>query len=111
MGDSITRRSVLRSVAAGGTATVATGMAAGEEGPTARIVGTDSPRAERAAKAQAESVKCVLDFGDIGRAVAGKFTDEAAEQLSNRPDVRYVEEDGTMEALAQTPVGYRPCGR
>ena len=99
--DSISRRSVLRSVAAAGTATVATGIAAGERGPTARVVGTDSPRAERAAKARAESVKRVLDFGDIGKAVAGKFTDEAAEQLSNRPDVRYVEVDGTMEALAQ----------
>jgi subtilisin len=102
LGDGVTRRSVLRSVAAAGTATVATGMAAGEEGPTARIVGTDSPRAERAAKAGAESVKRVLDFGDIGKAVAGTFTDEAAENLANRPDVRYVEEDGTMEALAQT---------
>jgi len=100
--DDITRRSVLRSVAAAGTATVATGMASGKDGPTARIVGTASPKAERAAKAQGESVKRVLDFGDIGKAVAGTFTDEAAEQLSNRPDVRYVEEDGTMEALAQT---------
>jgi subtilisin len=100
--DSITRRGVLRTVAAGGAATMGVGGAAAEEGPTRRIVGTASPRAERAARRRADSVKHVLDFGHIGTAVAGRFSDRAAEELSNRPDVRYVEADGEVETLAQT---------
>jgi subtilisin len=78
------------------------GTAAGEERPPQRIVGTDSPRAERAAERRANRVDDVLDFGHVGKAVVGRFSEEAAENLRRRRDVRYVEEDGQMQALQQT---------
>ncbi|WP_343230392.1 S8 family peptidase [Salinilacihabitans rarus] len=57
-------------------------------------------------RAAAESVRRELDFGSIGKAVAGRFSEAAIEALENNPNVRYVEENGTMEALAQsTPYG------
>jgi subtilisin family serine protease len=44
----------------------------------------------------------VLDFEDIGRAVSGWFPDEAIESLKGNPNVRYVEAEGEMHAIAQT---------
>ena len=70
--------------------------------PERYIVGTASPRATRAAERAADSVHRVLDFGDIGSAVAGTFPEAALDGLSNRPDVRYIERDGTMEAIGGT---------
>jgi subtilisin len=97
--DNITRRRVLR----GAGATVLGVGAAGRTGASgaapARIVGTSSPDATRAARNRAESVRHVLDFGDIGEAVAGRFSDQAVEQLRQRRDVRYVEKDGTVHAI------------
>ena len=43
-----------------------------------------------------------LDFGSIGQAVAGRFPPEAVEALEGRDDVRYVEVDGTVQALGQS---------
>ena len=80
----------------------ALGTASGEKGPERYVVGTASPRAERAAKAGADRVSRVHDFGDIGKAVAGRFPEQAAEQLAKRPDVRYVEAEGRYEAIGET---------
>jgi subtilisin len=65
-------------------------------------MGTNGDRGTRAAQGEADSVKRTLDFGDIGQAVAGRFSDEAVRRLRQRADVRYVERDGTMHAIAQT---------
>ena len=103
-----TRRSVLQTVATGGAVGALGNVSAREagEGGSARyVVGTDSPRAERAAKAGADRVKRVHDFGDIGKAVAGRFPEEAAERLADRPDVRYVEVDGRYEVIETLPWG------
>ena len=102
MRDNITRRGVLRAVVAGGAATVAAGGTAAAKPPEARIVGTASRRAERAAQNRADRVDTVLDFEHIGKAIVGGFSDEAAENLSKRSDVRYVEHNGTMEKFAET---------
>jgi subtilisin len=44
----------------------------------------------------------VLDFGDRGKTVSGRFPEEALEALERRPDVRYVEADGQYEAIGET---------
>ncbi|MFB6220205.1 MAG: hypothetical protein ABEH90_02085, partial [Halolamina sp.] len=67
--------------------------------PDRKIVGTSSAAAVRAAESAADSVHRTLDFGDIGSAVAGVFSDEAVSKLTERSDVRYVEADGTMHAI------------
>ena len=100
MRDDITRRGVLRSVAAGGAATVVAGGTATARAPNAKIVGTASEAARDRAVEKADSVRRVLDCGGIGKAVAGRFSDKAAEQLRKRSDVRYVETDGTMHAIS-----------
>jgi subtilisin len=100
---------VLETVVTGGVAVGALGSASGREagknGSKRYVVGTASPRAERAAKAGADRVKRVHDFGDIGKAVAGRFPEEAVERLADRPDVRYVEADGQYEAIETLPWG------
>ena len=96
----VSRRAVLRGAAAAGAgAIVGAGNVAAEQ-PDRYIVGTDSKAAVRAAKSRADSVRRVLDFGDIGGAVAGRFPEQALENLRSRADVRYVEVDGTMHAIA-----------
>ncbi|MFB6172438.1 MAG: S8 family serine peptidase [Haloarculaceae archaeon] len=107
----ITRRAALRAVAAGGAATALVGTASANgsgDRPPARIVGVSSRSGERAARQQAASVKRVLDFGDIGRAVAGRFSDQAVSALRQRADVRYVEEDITMHALGRAGAQKKP---
>jgi subtilisin len=41
----------------------------------------------------------VLEFGDVGQAVAGRFSEKAIEALERNPNVRYVEVDGEMQAI------------
>ncbi|MFO8099002.1 MAG: hypothetical protein R6T83_05185 [Salinibacter sp.] len=43
-----------------------------------------------------------FDFGEIGVAVSGRFSDQALEALKKNPNVRYVEENGGMEAHDHT---------
>ncbi len=93
-----TRRRFIGGTAAGLVGTLFAGTAAAGRAPK-RIVGTGTPAAARAARNRAESVGRTLDFGDIGQAVAGRFSDRAVERLRARRDVRYVEEDGTMHAI------------
>lgn len=64
------------------------------------IVGTNTPRATRAARQAARTVHRELDFGRIGTAVAGVFTEEALRGLRKNPNVRYIEADGTMHAIS-----------
>jgi subtilisin len=83
---------------AGGASSLFVGGVAAEQ-PPARIVGTASPAATRAASDRAAVVRRVLDFGPFGQAVAGRFSDRAVAQLRQRRDVRYVEEDGAVYAI------------
>jgi subtilisin len=98
---STTRRGLLRGVSGGTVGALMAGQATGR--PPKRIVGTSSPDATREARRRAESVGRTLDFGSIGRAVAGRFSDQAIEALRRREDVRYVERDGTMRAIHYDP--------
>jgi len=99
--DTPTRRAVLQSAGAGLAAIAATGQAAGAS-DDAYIVGTKNDRGTDAAKQRATSVKHEFDFGDAGQAVAGQFPEEARDALGNNPNVRYIENDGTMHAIGQT---------
>jgi subtilisin len=98
--DNVSRRDVLKHAgAASAGAVIASGSAAAAGRAPQRIVGTSRASGTRAAKDRAESVRRTLDFGAIGEAVAGRFSDKAAEQLRERDDVRYVEADITMYAI------------
>ncbi|WP_123536025.1 S8 family peptidase [Halosimplex salinum] len=97
-----TRREVLQAAGAGLATVAATGQAAGDAPDDDYIVGTSNERGSDAARRRAQSVKREFDFGDLGKAVAGKFPEEAREALQNNPNVRYVEPDGTYEKIAQT---------
>ncbi|WP_306057986.1 S8 family peptidase [Natronococcus wangiae] len=96
----VPRRRVLQVVGAAGTIG-AVGTAAGDEGSDSEpyIVGTANREGRDEARRRADSVRHVLHFGDIGWAVAGKFSERARENLRRRNDVRYVEEDGEVRAI------------
>ena len=96
------RRDVLRAVAATGLlGGVGAGVASGA--PSGRhIVGTSNQRGQRKAKGMADSVHRELEFGAVGAAVAGRFPEQAREALQKNPNVRYVEPDGQMQAIAQS---------
>ncbi|MFQ3319059.1 MAG: subtilisin family serine protease [Natronomonas sp.] len=101
----LTRRRTLRIAAAGATTGVLVGGGSAEGGAPERIVGTTGDRGSQAARNEAESVRRTLRLGAIGQAVAGRFSDEAVRRLRSRGDVRYVERDGTMEAIQTLPWG------
>ncbi len=99
----LTRRQVLQGVGAAGLAGVVGTRPAGAKGrgPLDRhIVGVDPGKAD-VAKREADEVHRTLDFDDIGEAVAGWFPDDALDGLRNNPHVRYVEEEGEVEAIGQ----------
>ncbi len=98
----LTRRNLLKTSAVGAVGTMFVGTAAANRAPR-RIVGTSSPGASEEARNRADSVSRTLDFGSIGQAVAGRFSDKAVEQLRKRDDVRYVEADITMYAIGGKP--------
>ncbi|WP_137283881.1 S8 family peptidase [Halorussus salinisoli] len=96
----VSRRRVLKGVAAGAAATGMTGEAAAER--QRHIVGLRPGIDTEVATQRARSVHRELDFGDIGTAVAGRFSAEALDRLRSKRDVRYVEKDSTYHALAET---------
>ncbi|MEF8853731.1 MAG: peptidase S8, partial [Haloarculaceae archaeon] len=96
----ITRREVLNSIGAVGVGTLVAERASGAA-TDRHIVGTTQGAAD-VAKRKADSVHRVLDFDDIGQAVAGQFSENALEGLEKNPNVRYTETDGQMHAVAQT---------
>jgi subtilisin len=94
---------VLSGLGAAGVGALTVGTDAVDAAGTDRhVVGTSTAAAAAAAERRAESVHRVLDFGDVGKAVAGRFADEALENLRRNPNVRYVEADGEMHAIGQT---------
>ena len=101
----ISRRGILQHLGVG----LAAGSVAGRAGASSRlggndryIVGTKPGFSASAVTSKADAVKRELDFGSRGKAVAGRFSEAAAQALENRPDVRYVERDGLVEALGES---------
>ncbi len=98
-----TRRRVLKGLGAGAASAGFVGASTAHQAPDRHIVGVSGDTGLGAARAQADAVHRELDFGDVGKAVAGRFPEPAIEQLRARADVRYVEEDGVMHALHHQP--------
>jgi subtilisin len=99
---SVNRRNVLRTVAGAVAGGGLAGVASGSGGSVRYNVGYDSDAAKDAAVSVADEVVHEFTFD----AVTVVTTPGAAADLAARSDVRYVEEDGTMETLAQsTPWG------
>ncbi|WP_276301571.1 S8 family peptidase [Halorussus lipolyticus] len=96
----VLRRNVLKTVG-GSVATVgATGLAGADPGDTVEVnVGFSSERGRQQALDAASDVVRVFNSLDI---VTAKMPKQAATALEQNPNIRYVEENGTMEALAQT---------
>jgi len=65
-------------------------------------VGTADPRAERAVRTAADAITRELDWGGGQKTITATLPTRAVEGLQTRPDVRYVEANGEMHALAQT---------
>ena len=103
----ISRRTILRTVGAGvaGTA-LASRTAAAQPADDEYVVGFEPGHGRAAVRGAADSIRRELDFGPIGRAISGRFPEPAREALRNNPNVRYVEENGLMQAVGQkTPYG------
>jgi subtilisin family serine protease len=100
--DNVSRRRVLQGVAAGVAATGMAGEALANESNGGHVVGLEPGASPDVAKRKANSVRHELDFGGIGKAVAGQFPEEALQGLRNNPNVRYVEADSTYHAFGQT---------
>ncbi len=101
----ISRRRILQSIGGGVVAAEGIGTAIAAEANTTRkrrVVGTKSLFGIEVAKKKADSVEKELDFADKGNVLVGNFSDEAVKSLQRNNDVRYVEEDVTVHALAQT---------
>ncbi|ELY40818.1 S8 family serine peptidase, partial [Natronorubrum tibetense] len=105
--DNISRRTILRGVGTGVAGTALAGqVTAGTSGSDSYIVGIAPGRGLETVREAADSIRRELDFGSIGQAVAGQFSETAREALANNPNVRYIEENGLMHALEQeTPYG------
>lgn len=101
--DRTNRRTVLKATGSATAAAGLTGVASATQPGTVEVnVGFDSPSGADAARSAATEVVREFEFDamtiEVGR--------EAVSGLENRGDVRYVEENGTMEAVAQsTPYG------
>ena len=105
-GTPFSRRQVLRSgVAASGLVVAGTGVAAGDE--TVEVnVGYDRESGRRAAEDEAEEVHRRFNFD----ALTITTSEEGADRLRRRGDIRYVEENGTWEAHQTLPWGVDRVG-
>jgi subtilisin len=97
--NNVSRRRVLQGVAGGAAAAGVAGSALANSGNERKIISFAGRSGARAAENAADSVRQRIDLGDIGTAVAGRFSDQAVEQLQKNHDVRYVEADGSMHAI------------
>ena len=106
MVDEFTRRRVLQGTAGGiGAAAIAPRHVSAQNQPERRIVGMTTPAAFDRAKGLATNVAHTYDFERFGRAVAGRFPDQAVEALRRRKDVKYIEPDGTAFELGHETTG------
>ncbi|WP_135854541.1 S8 family peptidase [Halorussus salinus] len=96
----VSRRSVLRVTGGSLAGLGASGPAAGDAPQRVEVnVGFAGQSGRSAALGAADRVVRKFDSLDI---VTVEVPERAAEELADRPDVRYVEENGRMEALAQS---------
>ncbi|WP_435349298.1 S8 family serine peptidase [Haloarchaeobius sp. HRN-SO-5] len=94
-----TRRKVLKATSGALAMTGIAGLSSAKPGDIVELnVGFDGQAGRSAALSAADSVVREFAFD----AVTIRATAQAAEGLANNPNVRYVEENGTMYALAQT---------
>jgi subtilisin len=108
--DTVSRRTILQGLGTGAAATALAGQVAAIEGDASDdgeyIVGVQPDSGLEQAREAADSVRRELDFDSIGRALAGRFSENAVDGLRNNPNIRYVEPNGLMWALGQeTPYG------
>ena len=103
-GDRISRRRVIQGVGAIGVTGVvgSQSISAQQRNPLDRYIVGVTPGRAAVARRAADAVYRELDFGSIGQAVSGWFTDEALSGLRNNPNVRYVEAEGVMHAIDHT---------
>ncbi|NHN58865.1 MULTISPECIES: S8 family peptidase [Halorussus] len=97
----VSRRNVLKGVGASvATAAAGSGLAAAEPDDSVEVnVGFSSARGRQVAVQQADETVRVFNSID---AVTVRLPKRAATALERNPNIRYVEENGTMEAFAQT---------
>jgi len=99
------RRRVLETVGAGvGTAGVASSVSGQRRDVTEYIVGLERDADLSVATSVATNVASTMNFGAVGRAVTGEFSQGDLEALRQNPKVRYVEENGRMFAFGASDV-------
>jgi subtilisin len=97
--DTVSRRDVLKATAGSFAALSTTGLAAAKPDDTVEVnVGFNSERGRSAALDAAEEVLREFEFD----AVTIRGRKETVTGLESNPTIRYVEENGTMHALAET---------
>jgi subtilisin len=96
----VSRRNVLKGASAAVTTAAGSGLAAADPGDTVEVnVGFSSERGREAALEKATETVREFDSLEI---VTARMPKQAATALESNPTIRYVEENGTMHALAQT---------
>ncbi|MEZ3116136.1 S8 family peptidase [Halobaculum sp. MBLA0147] len=100
MSDSdVSRRGALRTIGAAAGAAGVSGLASANPGEKVEVnVGFANDAGARAFRRKSDEVVREFDF-DAGTA---RMPKAAADGLENNPNVRYVEENGTMQALGET---------
>ncbi|MFC4549173.1 S8 family peptidase [Halorussus sp. GCM10023401] len=94
------RRNVLKLAGASVATAAGSGLAAAKPDDTVEVnVGFKSSRGRSMAKSQATATVREFDSIDV---LTIRLPKKAATALARNPNIRYVEENGTMEALAQT---------
>jgi subtilisin len=98
-GKRVSRRNVLRTTGGAAAAFGVAGLSSAKPGDTVRVnVGYGAESGRQAALSKADTVVREFNFD----AMTLDLPAQAADALASRADVRYVEQDGTMHALAQT---------
>ena len=95
----LSRRGALKTIGAATGAASVSGLASAAPGETVEVnVGFANGAGARAFRQKSDDVVREFDF-DAGTA---QMPRAAADALGNNPNIRYVEENGTMEALGET---------
>jgi len=106
--ESVSRRDVLRTTGGAIAAGVVAGTAAGSEDEFVEVnVGFEGERGREIVESTASAQKHDFNFD----AMTIELPENLIEDLRRRPNIRYVEQNGEMEALAQTtPYGIEMVG-
>lgn len=101
MSENVSRRTFVKGV---GLCSIG-GLTANAQAATAEryVIGTESPKALRAAKQEAASAVKELEFVHHGTAVVGYYPDAACKSLAQLPGVKYVEKDSQATADGAAP--------